>query len=82
MMTETTRDIIENNIEAIENNDFDKVYEPLINHTATYWVTELTEAFFDAGINPTLYIKNIIPSKFAMDLKNSPSNITVNAEII
>ena len=55
-LSRTARMFIENNIELIENNDYDTMY----SHIATPALAqEVTKALLNAGLNPKPYLTNI-----------------------
>lgn len=77
-MKKLTKNFIEENIDLIEQREFDTLYKSFYPHIPS----NLTETFLSAGINPTLYFKNTIPAFYAQGLEsikilNIPDNITI-----
>lgn len=76
-MKELTKNFIEENIDVIEQREFDTLYR---NYPCT--PPDLTETLLGAGINPLLYFKDTIPAFYAQGLEsikslNIPDNITI-----
>ena len=61
---DTIKQFIEKYINLIEQNDFIRFYDKILDDLGSSWISNITEALLLADINPISYFPGMIPKEF------------------
>ena len=61
---DTVQQFIEKYINLIEQNDFIRFYDKILDDLGSSWISNITEALLLADINPIAYFPGMIPKEF------------------